>query len=408
MKALMEEISRGVSYSWIKCYVIIYLLILPASNFDIYILITALNKAWRECPICNQHYQGDHRLSIADAFVQFVDQLDDCDPFRYAEALWVKMLALDDNPEESRETCRQMIAKLEEVDEPYKCGSWVKFPEAYCSSVKNLLSLAYEKLGWWEFKEAVRKKDDDKFNAALKYYEKYQRLASAIGNTTHANDAAAKIARTRALISDGETEQDFAALWKAYENDKSGLNVENLVLALRFSGHEIEVERLIANHLILSKRVLGPGHPTVLEQEYGLKGMSVRRVMLEEDEDGLYRFVRYEEDGSCVLAPMANSHDFPGGNAYEGSGREFTIDAADMSTKIRLSTGSSGGTPVKCVGLKGAAHLNGKIGDARKYDKETERYVVHFEDKSVQPQIAKVKMQNLQLLVDLPPNANGS
>ena len=137
-------------------------------------------------------------MSIADAFVQFVDQLDDCDPFRYAEALWVKMLALDDNPEESRETYRQMIAKLEEVDEPYKCGSWVKFPEAYCSSVKNLLSLAYEKLGWWEFKEAVRKKDDDKFNAALKYYEKYQRLASAIGNTNHANDAAAKIARTRA------------------------------------------------------------------------------------------------------------------------------------------------------------------------------------------------------------------
>ena len=49
--------------------------------------------------MCNSSYQGDHRLAMADAFVQFAEGMgDSIDPFRYGEALWVKMLALDDRP----------------------------------------------------------------------------------------------------------------------------------------------------------------------------------------------------------------------------------------------------------------------------------------------------------------------
>ena len=53
-----------------------------------------------------------------------------------------------------------------------------------------------------------------------------------------------------------------------------------------------------------------------------------------------------------------------------------------------------------CHGLKNAAHLNGKIGDARDYDDDTGRYEIHFEDKSLKP--AAVKRGNLRIVFELP------
>ena len=60
----------------------------------------------------------------------------------------------------------------------------------------------------------------------------------------------------------------------------------------------------------------------------------------------------------------------------------------------------SDGTPVACHGLKNATHLNGKIGDTRRYDESTGRHEVHFDDKS--PKSAAVKPENLRIVFDLP------
>ena len=38
------------------------------------------------------------------------------------------------------------------------------------------------------------------------------------------------------------------------------------------------------------------------------------------------------------------------------------------------------GTPIVCHGLKNAKHLNGQIGDIRKYNLEFGKYEVYFED----------------------------
>lgn len=51
--------------------------------------------------------------------------------------------------------------------------------------------------------------------------------------------------------------------------------------------------------------------------------------------------------------------------------------------------------------MKNAAHLNGKIGDARSYNSDTGRYEIHFEDKSLNP--ARVKRENLRIVLELPP-----
>jgi hypothetical protein len=58
------------------------------------------------------------------------------------------------------------------------------------------------------------------------------------------------------------------------------------------------------------------------------------------------------------------------------------------------------GIPVVCHGLVNASHLNGKIGDVRTLDENTDRYGVYFEDKSLDP--AAVKPENLRIVFELP------
>ena len=120
------------------------------------------------------------------------------------------------------------------------------------------------------------------------------------------------------------------------------------------------------------------------------------------DEDGVYayRVVRYEDDGAkCVLSPMVSCFDFPGGSEYNEQEKEFTIASDEMPEKIRLNYLQKG-TPVTLYGLKKASHLNGKKGDARKYNEETKRYAVHLFDKTLGT--VSVKMDNLHVLIDLP------
>lgn len=71
------------------------------------------------------------------------------------------------------------------------------------------------------------------------------------------------------------------------------------------------------------------------------------------------------------------------------------------------------GTPVVCHGLQNSAHLNGKIGDVRNldvkekedgskyFDKDIDRCVVYFEDRSRSLAPVKVKAKNLRVLFDL-------
>lgn len=352
---------------------------------------------------------------MANFFIQMVDQVDNVDPFRYAEALYTKLLAVDNDPEESRKTAREMISTLEQIDEPRKCSHYAIDPKCHSDNAKNLMSIAYEKLGWQAFIEGVRAKDDDekssKLRLAIKHYEKYKDLSKSVGNMVHVRDAETKIARSKSgdPLEKSEVKQNLPLLRATFAKDPSSLNCSNLVFALRSEGHEIELERIMAKQILEGRQVLGPDHPSTLEMETGLKGMSVRHLkpLDKKDKDDSvhsYRFVRYENnDAKCIISPMANAHDFEGGNSYE-EGKEFAIDTDQFQAKFRLATA---GTPVMLQGLQSqkATHLNGKIGDARKYNKDTKRYEVHFEDKTLVPRSASVKMANLRILTDLPPIA---
>ena len=60
------------------------------------------------------------------------------------------------------------------------------------------------------------------------------------------------------------------------------------------------------------------------------------------------------------------------------------------------------GTLAVCHGLRKASYLNGKIGDIRSWNKETERNQVYFEDSTLQPSKVEMKLENLRLIFDLP------
>jgi len=48
---------------------------------------------------------------MAEAFVQMTDQIDEIDPFKdnMDEALWTKLLAVNENPKESKKMANEMI-----------------------------------------------------------------------------------------------------------------------------------------------------------------------------------------------------------------------------------------------------------------------------------------------------------
>ena len=74
--------------------------------------------------------------------------------------------------------------------------------------------------------------------------------------------------------------------------------------------------------------------------------------------------------------------------------REFAVPSAD----IRVAAG----TPVVVKGHKESACLNGKIGDVRAVDEAKECFIVHFEDKGLEP--CSVKHEFLRILFELPSN----
>lgn len=203
-----------------------------------------------------------------------------------------------------------------------------------------------------------------------------------------------KIARSKHLdpLNKDKVRHDLPHLRAAYNQDPSPLNLSNLVMALRLEGHQIEIERKMARAIVKNKQLLGPSNPHTMELELGIKGLKARRLKMSEKDttDGIwaYRLVRYEDDYTrCVIVPMVTAHDFVGGKDYQGDEKEFSMTIGEFHDKFILCDG----TPIMCIGLKSpkGAQLNGKIGDSRKYNKETLRYEIILKTRHRNPRVSR-------------------
>lgn len=143
--------------------------------------------------------------------------------------------------------------------------------------------------------------------------------------------------------------------------------------------HGIEAERLLTKYRVISRRVHGKEHDQTKRIESQLNKCKARLVALEDGE--IYQLLRYEGDNQCVVKSVM---------------KDDTILTTNINC-IHIDNG----TPIVCQGLKKADQLNGKLGDIRSFDVETERYAVHFEDTSLKKPVA-VKKENVRIVFDLP------
>ena len=129
-------------------------------------------------------------------------------------------------------------------------------------------------------------------------------------------------------------------------------------------------------------------HAQTKNIETTLAKCKARVVILEEGE--VFQALRYEDSGDkCIVqGPVKKGINYEGRN----KGTVYTVDSSSLLI--------TNGTPIICRGLQKAAHLNGKLADIRSFDKERERYTIHFEDKSMKP--VAVKKENVRIVFDLP------
>ena len=162
----------------------------------------------------------------------------------------------------------------------------------------------------------------------------------------------------------------------------------DLARALEVAHHGIECHRLLTKLLPKCRWFHGPAHDLAKTTQRCLLLREIHMVQLctpgnvssEDRSMRYYKALRYEDDGNtCVLL-----------QSYMHSPFSVTSNSVHFDM----------GVPVIYNSLKGATHLNGKIGDVRSWDNTTKRYGVHFEDQSLDP--AGVKQQNLRIVFDLP------
>jgi hypothetical protein len=247
----------------------------------------------------------------------------------------------------------------------------------------------------------------DGLKEAVKNYEKSIELFKSIGDNFSASSVEICLGRTRKICkpkqryngkdAQREAKQDIHLLreqLKMAEGLGGGDGAESLAIkqdlaaALYSGGHVIEAERLAEELVNTSQRVNGTNHSATKGFEEFLNIAKRRRVQIRNGGPANYKLLRYTDSGDkCVLQGLMTREKFG-----ERKGKTLTID---IGYAVILPP-----TPVVCVGLKGAKHLNGKIGDARDHDREKGRYVVVFEDNKLKPVL--IKCENLRVLFDLP------
>ncbi|KAL7550776.1 hypothetical protein ACHAWF_013986 [Thalassiosira exigua] len=238
---------------------------------------------------------------------------------------------------------------------------------------------------------------------ALKHFEKSREISKQINYPVGISNAETKIAKVECRMNknanNGTAVSKTKQLEKCRQMYKETLArdgeeaLSTLQVGLFFAGShhvpycEIEAERLLLKLFETSNRVHGPDHQTTKDIQRGLQMQKKRFVFMNMKGHSIYfQLMRYEDGGKeCTVRGPLIGRD---------SAEDKTWQLPAEAVRPIL------GTPVICEGLVGAKHLNGKVGDVRCYDWETDRYMLHFEDGDIKPCLIKAK--NIRVAFELP------
>jgi len=376
---------------------------------------------FHDCPSCKQPYQNDVRKDLAKAAVKFVESEFWGDSFRsFNPHEFLRMNILmnrvdtlqnEEDAADANEIAEKFISACDRSKMKLDvAGEGLRLREE--SRVFKLLAAnGYATIG------SFYRKIEGGQMRAIEFFEK----ARDVFNTMHTTDAELGLTAIGKIISDINSElsgnvgnaktatHGVKFLRQKYlkginlfgEKDPMTIDMGvELVYGLKGEFRAIEAERFARKLVEISRRTHGADHGSTKNALLALQDMSTRQIAIRlPDFSAAFQALRYETDGEkCVVqGPLA----FPRQTEEE---HECVFDSIDI---ILVP-----GTPVVCHSLQKAAHLNGKIGEVRDvdmkekedgskyFDKDTDRCVVHFEDKSLKP--VRVKAANLRVVFDLP------
>ena len=383
------------------------------------------SRLFQLCPNCNQGYLNQFALDMVDGQVAFVKKrfpcdpsiittsdptTFPCDPHKYIEVLVCKLNtccnAAGQNTSEvvakGRATAEEILALAAKMRACLVHGrilqslARITQKEAFAYQIRGQLTLSLIADG--------KISKEDGANEACRDYEKSIELFRSIGDEFSVANIEMQMKNTRRLGIKGsygkknvrrECEQNIELLQerlKMMTKQFGGLGTHgiktDLTNALLGAGRVIEAERLIDELYDTSRRANGENHPDTKGVEEHRNVVKAKRVQFRNGNPETYMLVNYTDSGDkCVIRGPITYEKFG-----VGEGTTSTVKVSDVAFLPPV--------PVICVGLKGAHHLNGEVGDAREYNPENDRYTVVFEDPKLKS--ALVKYENLRVVFDLP------
>jgi hypothetical protein len=383
------------------------------------------SEPWMACPNCKRAYCNQFAIDMVDGMVEFtkkrfpcdpdITTCDhfSCDPFKYSYSLTQQLVTIYHAcaGADGREAAKIIVTGRKVVEDILSLSARMRKclrHDRITQSLERITaseSLAFKLRGDLGLSEVAiglvdSKKDGAK--AVAKDYEKSIELSKSIGDSFSAGNTEMELRKVRSLLSSGVKEKQRDAKENIHhlrdrmkmlgslgvdQNSTQMFSLQfDLANALNSGGHVIEAERILRELIGKSRRVMGDSHYETKGVEELHSVVNTRRFQFRNGDSASYKLLRYSGEKCVIRGPMTFE------KYGEGEGKIMTVDIADV--------GFLPPAPVVCVGLKGATHLNGKIGDAREYDPKKERYMVVFEDPSLKS--AFVKYENLRVLTDVP------
>jgi hypothetical protein len=362
--------------------------------------LSEFTKPWDTCINCNQSYQNELALDIADRFVTFAIENNHPNYQQFfLEALALKLRVLVPAPSPTLLTMPRLKVKIIALN----LLSLIQKLKAESSTALTMRSrqiepLAHNHLGVITLAEEM----GFGAKAAVTHFQKSLQLSKAIGDAEGVAIADINIACAKSKYEENHKNldvclkrtRDLYELRVAKYGEENAVVINdtiNLGIALWTVHRVIEAEKVMGRVFVVCERIHGQEHKTTRHAKTWLRRVKERRVWVtSEGERKLYQALRYEMgyDACVIQGPIEE---------LRIAGREKTHIAAIGD--IRFAPG----TPIVCVGFvhEQTIHLNGKTGCLRSDScNETDTYKVYFED-DYQLEPCLVERNNLRILFDL-------